>query len=438
MNTNLIEVIDNIQMESDNAVLESMFEYYNKAFMIMESCDEEVLDNFNIIQEGFGDDVSKEAKSMGKDQGKVMKVITAIPRLIIAFVKTMISRIQKMFKKSEVVQTAIDKLPPARKRTFFNFVNMDMDTLKKGLLAGAVIGGTAAGIKHKDDIKKGVSNISEKIKNRKNNKDDGDTDAEENGDTTSSEDSSEEKPKKSNTTMPDISDDVQEPDIDAIKNAINCRKNYEDSCMYNKKKLFSFKNDHYVTTSTLHKAIANDVDLVVNCFNDVMNSNTENAIKKIDELKSHADTRFELYNKKHNLINFIEENRFNDLDTSLDLLQKAMKNIQDANVQYTGTPEQYKMITNYSVLGRMITDIFQKSNVLCDEFSTAYAIFFDALEKLSKIPESVSEKVMDMAKNPEKYNAYYEKHPNVAKAIQTLFKDSDNPDKSKPKHKEMN
>jgi hypothetical protein len=79
-----------------------------------------------------------------------------------------------------------------------------------------------------------------------------------------------------------------------------------------------------------------------------------------------------------------------------------------------------------------------KSNVLCDEFSTAYAIFFDALEKLSKIPESVSEKVMDMAKNPEKYNAYYEKHPNVAKAIQTLFKDSDNPDKSKPKHKEMN
>ena len=60
MNTNLIEVIDNIQMESDNAVLESMFEYYNKAFMIMESCDEEVLDNFNIIQKGFGDDVSKD------------------------------------------------------------------------------------------------------------------------------------------------------------------------------------------------------------------------------------------------------------------------------------------------------------------------------------------------------------------------------------------
>lgn len=422
MNTNLIEAIDNIQMESDNAVLESMFEYYNKAFMIMESCDEEVLDNFNIIQEGFGDDVSKEAKSMGKGQGKVMKAITAIPRLIIAFVKTMISRIQKMFKKSEVVQTAIDKLPPAKKKTFFNFVNMDMDTLKKGLLAGAVIGGTAAGIKHKDDIKKGVSNISEKIKNHKNNKDDGEDD------TTPTEDetpSSEEKPKKSNVTMPDITD-AQEPDIDAIKNAIKCRKNYEDSCMYSKKKLFSFKDDHYVTTSTLHKAITNDVDLVVNCFNDVMNSNPENAIKKIDELKNHADTRFELYNKKHNLVNFIEENRFNDLDTSLDLLQKAMKSIQDTNVQYTGTPEQYKMITNYSVLGRMITDVFQKSNVLCNEFSTAYAIFFDALEKLSKIPASVSEQVMDMAKNPEKYNAYYEKHPNVAKTIQTLFKDSDN------------
>lgn len=433
MNTNLIEAIDNIQMESDNAVLESMFEYYNKAFMIMESCDEEVLDNFNVIQEGFGDDVSKEAKSMGKGQGKVMKAITAIPRLIIAFVKTMISRIQKMFKKSEVVQNAIDKLPPARKKTFFNFVNMDMDTLKKGLLAGAVIGGTAAGIKHKDDIKKGVSNISEKIKNRKNNKDD------EEDDTTPTDEtpSSEEKPKESNVTMPDITD-AQEPDIDAIKNAINCRKNYEDSCMYNKKKLFSFKDDHYVTTSTVHKAITNDVDLVVNCFNDVMNSNPENAIKKIDELKSHADTRFELYNKKHNLVNFIEENRFNDLDTSLDLLQKAMKSIQDANVQYTGTPEQYKMITNYSVLGRMITDVFQKSNVLCNEFSTAYSIFFDALEKLSKVPESVSEQVMDMAKNPEKYNAYYEKHPNVAKTIQTLFKDSDNPDKSKLKHKELN
>ena len=91
-NTNLVDEIlssidemDSITMESSLDVMNSLLDSYDKILTIQENYEGDV-DDFETIMESFYQEgkIMDEVKEMGKDQGMIMRIISFIPRLLIA------------------------------------------------------------------------------------------------------------------------------------------------------------------------------------------------------------------------------------------------------------------------------------------------------------------------------------------------------------------
>lgn len=76
-----IDEMDSITMESSLEVMNSLLESYDKALTIMENYEGDDLEAFSVYQEGK---IMDDVKEMGKDQGMIMRIISFIPRLLIA------------------------------------------------------------------------------------------------------------------------------------------------------------------------------------------------------------------------------------------------------------------------------------------------------------------------------------------------------------------
>ena len=91
-NTNLVDEIlssidemDSITMESGLDVMNSLLDSYDKILTIQENYEGDV-DDFETIMESFYQEgkIMDDVKEMGKDQGMIMRIISFIPRLLIA------------------------------------------------------------------------------------------------------------------------------------------------------------------------------------------------------------------------------------------------------------------------------------------------------------------------------------------------------------------
>lgn len=84
-----IDEIENVTLESEMAVCHAMLDMYDKMEIIAECYEGESLDMFTIYQEGFADDVKSEMKKSGQGKSTAMKLISALPRLITAIIKSL-------------------------------------------------------------------------------------------------------------------------------------------------------------------------------------------------------------------------------------------------------------------------------------------------------------------------------------------------------------
>ena len=82
-----IDDIDTVTIESEISVCSSMLDVYGKMKVIAEYYEGDSIEAFSVYQEGFKDDVKNEMKKSGQGKNSVMKILTVVPRLIIAAIK---------------------------------------------------------------------------------------------------------------------------------------------------------------------------------------------------------------------------------------------------------------------------------------------------------------------------------------------------------------
>ena len=95
-----IDNINSITLESEITTCESLLNSYDKMLIIEENYNGNDINDFKIFQEGFGDDVKKEMKESGKNMSTIGKILSALPRFIIAIVKTIKNRLNKKTKNT--------------------------------------------------------------------------------------------------------------------------------------------------------------------------------------------------------------------------------------------------------------------------------------------------------------------------------------------------
>ena len=82
-----IDDIDTVTLESEISVCSSMLDVYGKMKVIAEYYEGDSIEAFSVYQEGFKDDVKNEMKASGRGKNSVMKILTVVPRLIMAVIK---------------------------------------------------------------------------------------------------------------------------------------------------------------------------------------------------------------------------------------------------------------------------------------------------------------------------------------------------------------
>lgn len=193
-----IDMVDDVTLEYSFNIVDSMFKAYEKSAIILENYEGDDLSSFTIFQEG---EIMDDVKKQGEGQGTLMKILTALPRLIIAVFRKLTGSLSKASKKASSINQKIQNSPQEAKEildvTFNNTkdeehktakiknilsniknkISQNKETIVKvakgtvGILAvsGVAIGGTIAG-------KKAVNSIKERStakKEAKNNNKDG-------------------------------------------------------------------------------------------------------------------------------------------------------------------------------------------------------------------------------------------------------------------------
>ena len=152
-----IDIINSITLESEIDTCESLLSSYDKMSIIIESCENDNLDDFKIIQEGKNFDKFKEEfNKQNEGKSTLNKIIFAIPRIIMSLIRLILSK----FKKNEEVIEKIDE--PLK------------DKKNGGAVVGSLIGlfasalsvyGTAKYVhmvyKNNDPLKYGDTNMSQ-------------------------------------------------------------------------------------------------------------------------------------------------------------------------------------------------------------------------------------------------------------------------------------
>ena len=101
-----IDNVNSITLESEIDTCESLLSSYDKMSIIIESCENDNLDDFKIIQEGKNFDKFKEEfNKQNEGKSTLNKIIFAIPRIIMSLIRLILSK----FKKNEEVIEKIDE-----------------------------------------------------------------------------------------------------------------------------------------------------------------------------------------------------------------------------------------------------------------------------------------------------------------------------------------
>lgn len=127
---NAIDDIDTVVTESEISTCEALLNSYDKMNSIMEYYEGDDINAFTIFQEGVVDDVKKEMKETGKGKSTVMKILSALPRLIMALVHA--------FKKRKA------KEDTSSTKEFAKQLGQTMNDPKKRKALMAIIFGTGA------------------------------------------------------------------------------------------------------------------------------------------------------------------------------------------------------------------------------------------------------------------------------------------------------
>lgn len=87
-----IDAIDDVTLESTMSIVDSMFKAYEKSSIILENYEGDDLSSFSIFQEG---EIMDDFKKQGEGQSTFMKILSALPRLVIAVVRKLIGCFKK-------------------------------------------------------------------------------------------------------------------------------------------------------------------------------------------------------------------------------------------------------------------------------------------------------------------------------------------------------
>lgn len=160
--TEILEAIDelsNVTLESMIDVYDALLKEYDKSSVIMEECmDAESLNGFVIFQEGaFGDEVKK----MGKGQNTFVRILTLIPRILVAVFRVIKNKLSKGMDKAgketkKLGKSVANMADDTKRKLFGKMTRKERRTLLISGLAGAAIT-TAATVPIIHDAKKGVN-----------------------------------------------------------------------------------------------------------------------------------------------------------------------------------------------------------------------------------------------------------------------------------------
>lgn len=158
---NTIDEISDIVLESEYDVLNSMFDAYEKALIILEEYDGDDLDSFQLFQEGFFQESSKKEekiKSMnpdyvaekpklnfrqtnektGKKESIIKSIFKAIPRMIrhvseLHKRKMQIKKLEHVSKQAEKIGADISRMSPGELELFYTLMdqNVSAEEMKK-------------------------------------------------------------------------------------------------------------------------------------------------------------------------------------------------------------------------------------------------------------------------------------------------------------------
>lgn len=105
-----IDMVDDITLESTMAMVDSLFKTYEKSAIILENYEGDDLSSFSIFQEG---EIMDNFKERGKGMSVLMKILSALPR----FVMAIIDKIKKNSHKGiEKLEDTLNKMPEKIKR----------------------------------------------------------------------------------------------------------------------------------------------------------------------------------------------------------------------------------------------------------------------------------------------------------------------------------
>lgn len=141
-----IDEVSNVTLESMIGVYTSLCAEYEKSAVIMEECSGDI-SGYAIFQEGA---VSDEVKKLGEGQNTFVRILTLIPRIIMALFKVIKNKlsksIEKADKESKRLGKTLSKMTEDAKQKLFG--KTDKGTKTKAIMAatglsiiGAVIGG---------------------------------------------------------------------------------------------------------------------------------------------------------------------------------------------------------------------------------------------------------------------------------------------------------
>lgn len=105
-----IDMVDDITLESTMAMVDSLFKTYEKSAIILENYEGDDLSSFSIFQEG---EIMDNFKERGKGMNVLMKILSALPR----FVMAIIDKIKKNSHKGiEKLEDTLNKMPEKNKK----------------------------------------------------------------------------------------------------------------------------------------------------------------------------------------------------------------------------------------------------------------------------------------------------------------------------------
>ena len=160
-----IDEVADITLESSIDVYASLLNEYEKTAVILEEYNGNNIEGYTFFQEGA---IGDEVKKMGKDQNAFVRILTLIPRLIVAIFRVVKSKLSKSVEKgkdeiSDFAKT-IKKIPKETKKKLFDGHKFDSKevAVMLGLATVAGVGAklTIDNIKHIKATKKTLSVIN--------------------------------------------------------------------------------------------------------------------------------------------------------------------------------------------------------------------------------------------------------------------------------------